>query len=165
MRPPARLLALLTVLAALAMPAGAQQSAGEPQPELPTEPLAVETAQGAVYRFTVEMALTRREQAMGLMFRESLAADRGMLFVFDPPRRASFWMRNTLIPLDMVFIAPDGTILNIAENTQPLSEESRPSDGIARGVLELRGGLTRMLGIRAGDRVLHPAFGAEVPEP
>ncbi|MEQ8964843.1 MAG: DUF192 domain-containing protein [Azospirillaceae bacterium] len=159
------LLALALFAFVLAMPphAAAQQPEGEPQRELPTEPLAIETQRGGVYHFTVEMALTRQQQAMGLMFRESLGADRGMLFVFDPPRRASFWMRNTLISLDMLFIAPDGRILNIARRTEPLSEESRPSDGIARGVLELRGGLTELLGIRAGDRVLHPAFGAEVP--
>ena len=89
------------------------------------------------------------------MFRESLAPDGGMLFVFDEVRPAAFWMKNTLIPLDMLFIGADGRIVNIAEQTTPLSTESRPSAAPVRAVLEINGGLSRMLGIAPGDHVIH----------
>lgn len=156
-----RLFALFAAIVWLALPAaaGAQQPQGEPQPTLPTEDLWIETERGARYQFTVEMATTPQQQSMGLMFREEMAADAGMLFVFPEVRPASFWMRNTLIPLDMLFIDADGRILNIHERTEPLTETSRPSAGPVRGVLEVNGGLTDVLGIEAGDRVLHRAFG------
>ena len=90
---------------------------------------------------------------MGLMYRNALAPDRGMIFPFDPPRQASFWMRNTLIPLDMIFIRTDGTIANIAANTVPFSEEPVLSEGDVAAVLEIAGGRSAELGIRAGDKV------------
>lgn len=108
---------------------------------------------GRSRRFTVEIARTEQEQADGLMGRRSLAPDRGMLFPFDPPRPASFWMRNTLIPLDMLFIRTDGTIARIAANTVPLSEEPVGVEQEMSAVLELRGGRAAELGIREGDRV------------
>ena len=108
---------------------------------------------GRDHRFTVEVARTPEQQARGLMFRESLAADAGMLFPFVPPRPASFWMRNTLIPLDMIFIRPDGTIARIAANTVPMSEESVGVGVPVTAVLEIRGGRSAELGIREGDRV------------
>ena len=113
-------------------------------------------SRGRVHRFTVEVAGTEEEQAQGLMFRESLADDAGMIFPFSPPRPASFWMRNTLIPLDMIFIRSDGTIARIAANTVPLSEESVQSGETVAAVLELRGGRAAELGIREGDRVSWP---------
>ena len=113
-------------------------------------------SRGRVHRFTVELAATPEEQAQGLMFRESLANDAGMIFPFSPPRPASFWMRNTLIPLDMIFIRSDGTIARIAANTVPLSEESVESGEVVAAVLELRGGRAAQLGIREGDRVTWP---------
>jgi hypothetical protein len=82
-----------------------------------------------------------------------------MLFVFDPPRPASFWMRNTLISLDMLFIDADGRIVNIAERTTPQSDAPHRSAGPVRAVLEINGGLSAMLGIAPGDRVAHEAFG------
>ena len=133
----------------------------QPQPaysqaeRLEISELWIETARGGRFRFTVELALTREEQAQGLMFRESLAPDGGMLFVFDEVRPAAFWMKNTLIPLDMLFIGADGRIVNIAEQTTPLSTESRPSAAPVRAVLEINGGLSRMLGIAPGDHVIH----------
>ncbi len=123
-----------------------------------TSELWIETASGARYRFDVELALTPEQQAQGLMHREEMAADAGMLFVFEPERPVSFWMRNTLISLDMLFVGGDGRIVNIGERTVPLSEESVPSDGPVRAVLEINGGLSDMLGIRPGDKVVHAAF-------
>ena len=90
---------------------------------------------------------------MGLMYRNRLAPDRGMIFPFDPPRDASFWMRNTLIPLDMIFVRADGSIANIAVNTVPYSEESVRSEGRVAAVLEIAGGRTAELGIKPGDKV------------
>ena len=87
------------------------------------------------------------------MFRQSLAPDRGMIFPLDPPRAAGFWMKNTLIPLDMIFVRPDGTIANIAENTVPLSLDPVTSVGEVAAVLEIAGGRAAELGIAAGDRV------------
>lgn len=116
-------------------------------------PLVIES-QGRKHRFTVEVARTPEEQAMGLMYRNALAPDRGMIFPFDPPRPASFWMRNTLIPLDMIFVRADGVIANIAANTVPLSEQPVTSDGPVAAVLEIPGGRSAELGIRPGDRVI-----------
>ncbi len=93
-----------------------------------------------------------REQAQGLMNRRALAPDAGMLFPFDPPRAASFWMRNTLIPLDLIFIRPDGRIARIATGV-PLSEEPIEVAEPLTAVLEIPGGRAAQLGIAAGDRV------------
>ena len=111
------------------------------------------TSSTGKHRFTVEVAKTSEEQAMGLMYRNQLAPDRGMVFPFDPPRDASFWMRNTLIPLDMIFVRADGSIANIAANTVPYSEEPVPSDGPVAAVLEIAGGRSAELGIKPGDKV------------
>jgi len=108
------------------------------------------------HRFIVEVARTPEEQQRGLMFRESLGPDRGMIFPYDPPQAVAFWMKNTLIPLDMVFIRADGSIANIAENTVPLSLEAVPSADAAAAVLEIAGGRSAQLGIKAGDRVEWP---------
>ena len=105
------------------------------------------------HRFTVEVARTPEEQTYGLMNRASLAADRGMIFPYDPQIAVAFWMKNTLIPLDIIFIAPGGKILNIAANTTPMSLEPVPSAGPVEAVLELAGGRAAELGIEAGDQV------------
>jgi uncharacterized protein len=109
--------------------------------------------------FHVEIAATPEQMAQGLMYRKSLAPDAGMLFDYGSPQPASFWMKNTLIPLDMIFIAPDGRILNIHERAVPGSLDPIPSAGPVRGVLEVNGGTASRLGIKPGDRVLHPIFG------
>ncbi len=110
--------------------------------------------------FSVELALTPEQRALGLMYRRQLAPDAGMLFDFGPrPQRASMWMRNTFIPLDMLFITADGRIESIAQRTVPQSLESISSRGPVRGVLELNGGTTSRLGIAPGDVVEHPIFG------
>ena len=115
-------------------------------------PLTIRSASGT-HRFAVEVARTPQEQANGLMHRQSLAPDRGMLFPYDPPQPASFWMKNTLIPLDIIFIRADGTIARIAANTVPLSLEPVPSLEPVAAVLEIAGGRAAELGIAPGDRV------------
>jgi hypothetical protein len=105
------------------------------------------------HRFTVEVARTGEEQAQGLMHRKALAPDAGMLFPFSPARPASFWMKNTLIPLDMIFVRPDGSIARIAANTVPQSLEGVGVDEPVAAVLEIAGGRSAQLGIREGDRV------------
>ncbi len=110
--------------------------------------------------FTVELAVTPEQRAQGLMYRRGMAADAGMLFDYSRrPGRASMWMKNTFIPLDMLFIKADGEIESIAARTVPHSLESISSRGPVRGVLELNGGTAARLGIRPGDRVEHPLFG------
>lgn len=104
------------------------------------------------HRFTVEVARTEAQQAQGLMNRRRLAPDEGMLFPFDPPRAASFWMRNTLIPLDLIFIRPDGTIARIATGV-PLSEAQIEVGEPLTAVLEIPGGRAAQLGITTADRV------------
>ena len=116
-------------------------------------PLTVTTANGATHRFTVEVARTPEEQANGLMNRQSLAPDRGMIFPYDPPQPVGFWMKNTLIPLDMIFVAPGGRIHRIEANTVPLSLDPVASGAPVEAVLELAGGRAAELGIAPGDKV------------
>jgi uncharacterized membrane protein (UPF0127 family) len=120
-------------------------------------PLAIEGANGR-FEFQVELAVSPEQRRQGLMFRESLADDQGMLFDFGKPQAITMWMRNTYVPLDMLFIDADGEIAQIAANTQPLSDAVIASRAPARAVLELRGGVTEELGIQPGDRVVHPWF-------
>lgn len=110
--------------------------------------------------FTVELATTEEEKTTGLMYRKELADGRGMLFDFSPEQPVSMWMKNTFIPLDMIFIRADGRILRIAENTEPQSTRIIPSGGLAKGVLEVIAGTAKKYGIAAGDRVAHPLFNA-----
>jgi uncharacterized membrane protein (UPF0127 family) len=97
---------------------------------------------------------------VGLMFRTEVAPDEGMIFDWGSPRESSMWMRNTLVPLDMLFIAADGRIHRIAERTVPLSLATIDSRGPVRATLELRGGIAAERDIRVGDRVLHRLFGS-----
>lgn len=119
---------------------------------LPVVPLRIRHG-SKTFTIRVEVARSPQEQAKGLMFRTTMGADEGMIFPFDPPRGASFWMRNTVIPLDLLFIAPDGRISNIAANAVPYDETPLQSIGPARAVLELNGGRAAQLGIVPGDRV------------
>lgn len=120
-------------------------------------PLTIHSASGT-HRFNVELADTDQKRAIGLMHRPSMAADSGMLFDFKTDGPVTMWMRNTRIPLDMLFITRDGRIANIAERTVPFSETTVPSKGPVRAVLELNGGTSARLKIRPGDRVDHPMF-------
>lgn len=122
-----------------------------------TAPLTIESA-GKNHRFTVEIADTPERRALGLMHRSSLAPDAGMLFDFKVDQPVGMWMRNTRIPLDMLFVARDGRIVNIAERTVPYSETTVASRGAVRAVLELNGGTVARLGIKPGDRLVHPMF-------
>jgi uncharacterized protein len=122
--------------------------------------LEIETKTGK-HRFDVELAITPEQQSQGLMYRQRLAADAGMLFLYPSEQPLLMWMSNTFIPLDMVFINADGRIRRIAERTVPHSLATIGSDGPALAVLELNGGTAARLGIAAGDRVIYPAFGAK----
>ena len=117
-------------------------------------------SKSGVHVFAVEIADTDASREKGLMFRKSLPEGQGMLFDFHEEQPVGFWMQNTYIPLDMVFIRGDGRILRIAENTEPLSTQLIPSGGPVRAVLEVTGGTTRKLGIAPGDRVASPIFNA-----
>lgn len=108
---------------------------------------------GKVHRFQVEVARTDADQAKGLMFRTEMGPDEGMIFPSPYPQARSFWMKNTVIPLDIVFIGADGMISNIAANAVPYSLAPIPSDGPAIAVLELNGGRAAELGIMPGARV------------
>ncbi len=116
-------------------------------------PLTITTAKGQTHKFTVEVASTPEQQSYGLMNRQSMAPDHGMIFPYQPAQPVAFWMKNTLIPLDMIFISPGGRILRIAENAVPLSLEPVGSGDVVEAVLELNGGRSAQLGISAGDQV------------
>lgn len=128
--------------------------------ELETGTLSIETESG-VQSFNIEIADDRDEISYGLMNRESLAADAGMLFDFENPREPSMWMKNTLIPLDMLFITSDGTIQMIARNAVPGSLRTISPGMPVKGVLEINGGRAAELGIMPGDRVDHAIFTAD----
>lgn len=118
-------------------------------------PLTIQS-KGKTHRFTVEVAGTPQEQAQGLMFRTELAPDAGMIFPFPSLKPASFWMKNTVIPLDIIFVRADGRIESIAANTVPYSLDAVSSDGPVAAVLELAGGRAAELGIEPGDTVKWP---------
>jgi uncharacterized membrane protein (UPF0127 family) len=151
---------LVLVAAALLAACGSAPAADETQAAAPRRSpagldlvaLTIEGRSGS-HAFTVEMARTAAQQETGLMNRHGLGPGAGMLFPFDPPRPASFWMRNTLIPLDMIFIRPDGSIARIAANTVPMSETPVAVAEPVTAVLEIAGGRSAQLGIREGDRV------------
>ncbi len=109
----------------------------------------------ARHHFFVEVALTDRQWSRGLMFRKDMAPDRGMLFRYEAERPVAMWMKNTFIPLDMLFVGADGRIKRIAQNTTPLSLETIHSGAPVQAVIELNGGITRRLGIAPGDRVIY----------
>ena len=151
---------LRTALSAAAVLLWAVSSAAiaqAPQPRLPTERLDIVTARG-VRHFTVEVADTDAERETGLMFRNSLPDDGGMLFDFKAQAPVSFWMHNTVIPLDMLFIARDGRIVSIARNARPYSDTPIPSGRPVLAVLEIRGGEASALGVKVGDRVRERIF-------
>ncbi|HEY3719518.1 MAG TPA: DUF192 domain-containing protein [Roseiarcus sp.] len=116
------------------------------------EPLEITTASGQ-HVFQVEIANNEASREKGLMFRRFMPADRGMLFEFEKNQPVAFWMKNTYIPLDMVFIAPDGRVTHVAANAEPLSEAVVPSGGPCIAVLELNGGVAARIGLAPGDKV------------
>ena len=132
-------------------PAPQATELGIPQSGLETVPLTIASA-GGVHRFTVEIARTPDQQTHGMMFRTSIGPNEGMIFPYDFPQEVGFWMKNTLIPLDLVFIRADGTIARIA-TAVPHDETPVPSGEPVAAVLEIAGGRAAELGIREGDRV------------
>ena len=112
---------------------------------------------GGSARFRVEIADDESERARGLMYRENLPAAAGMLFVYDRAQPVSFWMKNTLIPLDMLFIGPDGRVRKVQENAVPRDETPIPGGADIRYVLEIGGGLAARLGIGPGAELRHPS--------
>jgi uncharacterized membrane protein (UPF0127 family) len=114
---------------------------------------------GRDIKFDIEMADTEPRREHGLMFRKQLGAYEGMLFDFFKEEQVSFWMKNTLIPLDMVFIGADGTVRHVHANATPMSTDTIPSESLVRAVLEINGGTARLLGIKPGDKVKHAIFG------
>lgn len=159
-RPSALLLRLALVFAVLlagAIPAArAETGQGEARDGLET--LAIVTAGGA-HEFSVEVMRTEAQRERGLMFRRFLPQDRGMLFIFEAERPVAMWMKNTYLPLDMVFVARTGRVIGLAENAEPLSEAIIPSSAPAFGVVELNAGVAAKIGLKIGDTVRHPAFG------
>lgn len=125
----------------------------------PTASLTIVTAAGGPHKFTVEVATTPGQLEQGLMFRHQLAPDAGMIFDFKTAAAVSMWMKNTWIPLDMLFVDPQGRIVNIHERAVPGSLETIDSGAPVRAVIELNGGTAARLGIRPGDRVIFPIFG------
>lgn len=145
--------AILTALAlSLALPMAACSGDASEEASAATIPVTI-MSKGQAHKFNVEVARTDEEQDRGLMFRTSLPADGGMIFPFAKPRIGSFWMKNTLIPLDMIFIRADGSIDRIAENTIPESLEPVVSGGEVSAVLELAGGTAARLGIDESAKI------------
>ena len=120
--------------------------------------LSIRTAAGVVHYFKIEIARNSRQHAQGLMYRRSMAADAGMLFLYRTTARASMWMKNTYIPLDMIFISGDGRIVGYSERTVPGSLEVITSKRAVNAVLEVNAGTVSRLKIAVGDRIIHPAF-------
>lgn len=157
----------LATLAALALIAGCSPGAADagartatesatpavhPVSGLPISPVKV-TSGAKAHVFRAEVARTGPEQAKGLMFRTEIGDDEGMIFIRNPPDYAAFWMRNTVIPLDIIFVGLDHKIMNIAANAVPYDEKPLPAAGLTSAVFEINGGLAAKLGIKAGDRV------------
>ena len=148
---PRRLAALAAGLLALGFGAAASAQT--------FEPLTIRSATGR-HAFQVEVARTDADRSQGLMYRRTLAPDRGMLFDFGKVEFVSMWMQNTYVSLDMLFIRPDGSVANVATDTEPLSTRTVSSSEPVVGVLEVVAGTAKRLGIKAGDQVEHPMFRA-----
>ena len=142
----------------------AEEKAGDSSAPV-VEKLVVEKSDGTKHEFTVEMATTPEARTIGLMFRKSMDPNAGMLFVFEKEEMRAFWMKNTLIPLDMVFIKKNGVIDSIHANAIPHDETPAPSKGLALGVLEINGGRAAELGIKPGDIIHHNSFGNPLAQP
>lgn len=143
---------LATGAVAQAMPDFSRFSLEQPNQGLEVVPVTITTRKGT-HRYRVEVAATPGQQATGMMYRREMAADTGMLFPMNPPRDASFWMRNTYVSLDIIFIGADGRVLNVAERAEPLSDRLVSSRGPAAAVLELKAGEAKRIGLAPGDLV------------
>jgi uncharacterized protein len=148
------------LILSLWLASGAAPGLAAPLQSFATSTLTIVSAGGGRHRFTVELAETPAQLEQGLMFRTSLAPDAGMLFDFKRATMATMWMRNTLIPLDMLFVDAKGKIVNIEERAVPESDAVISAAAPVRAVIELNGGTAARLGIAPGDRVIYPIFGA-----
>ena len=144
---------ILCVLLLVLGPASAQELV-----DFPHDRLEIVGQGGHHHNFNIELAVTVQQQTQGLMYRHSLAADAGMLFDFHQVKPIAMWMKNTFIPLDMIFIADDGRIAGIAERAIPQSQDIISSPGAIRAVLEVNGGTASRLGLKIGDHVIFPGF-------
>ena len=151
---------LVAVSVGLWLPGVAPAAAQSGLVRFPKATLVVETDK-AEHRFKIEVARDHRQQAQGLMFRRRLARDAGMLFIYRPVQPVSMWMRNTLIPLDMIIIDADRRVSHIVERTVPLSEEAISSRGPVLAVLELNAGTASRLGIKPGHKVVTRAMAGD----
>jgi len=150
---------LRVALFVFALIAGAFAVQAEENPVRPRTPAVVAQADGTIHAFDVELALSNAQRSLGLMYREVLAPNHGMLFIFSSIQPRSFWMRNCLIPLDIIFLKADGTIINIVANAEPGTDTQRRSAGPAKAVFEIPGGRAAELGIKPGDVVRHALLG------
>ena len=154
--------ALTTLLLALPMVSSAQTSKNDVVDFGAPVPLSI-VSEGGTHEFMVERAVSLDQQARGMMFRETMGADTGMIFEFDEPKVATIWMKNTSIPLDILFVRSNGRILKIEHMAQPYKLRSASSEAVVASVVELQGGRSRDLGIMPGDLVKHEFFGTEAP--
>jgi uncharacterized membrane protein (UPF0127 family) len=145
---------------ALFLLAGRADAFADGQPQLKTETVLVKTAKGTA-AFRAEIADTAEARATGLMFRDSMPADHGMLFDFGEVRRVSMWMKNTRISLDMVFADSKGRVVGIAENTVPLSTNTISVNEPVRAVFEVNAGTAKRIGLKRGGHLIHPLFAKE----
>ena len=155
-RPTVPAFALLVLMMGLLSPAARASNVGS----LASQKLQAVTVvtQNGDQTFTAEFASTPAQRARGLMFRTRLPERQGMLFDFRRDQEIRMWMKNTLIPLDMIFIQSDGRIHRIEQNTKPGSLRPISSNGAVRAVLEMRAGTSKKFGVTVGDRVIHPLF-------
>jgi len=152
------LISLSIGFALLATPAFAQTSKNDVVDFGEPKPLTIVTEDGT-HEFMVDEAKTLDQQARGMMFRESMEPDTGMIFEFDEPKVATIWMKNTSIPLDILFVRSNGKILKIEHSHRPYTLRSASSEAVVAAVVELKGGESKSRGIRPGDTVKHPFFG------
>jgi hypothetical protein len=152
------------VLIAAVIAVAPARAEGQAEGRLELSPLVIETLSGA-HRFRVELAASPRARARGLMHRPSLAPERGMLFDYGAPVRIAMWMKNTLIPLDMIFIDGAGRVVNVHSDAVPGSLQTIRSAAPARAAVEVAGGTAARIGIAAGDRVRHAIFGDRIAPP
>jgi uncharacterized protein len=148
---------LYAFLGILVMAFGFRYAAARPT----LEALVIATDSGE-HRFEIEIADTPQQKAYGLMFRTELGPRTGMLFPYGDPQEITMWMRNTYIPLDMVFIRADGTVHRVEARTEPMSERVIASEGNVAAVLEIAGGVAETLKLKPGDKIRHRAFGSPV---
>ncbi len=144
---------------------GARLAAETGRPHFQTSTMRIDGTSSQPLNFEIEVARTPAEQEFGLMYRRTLDDHAGMIFIEEPPRLMTMWMKNTLIPLDMLFVGGDGTILNIAPDAVPESEKIISSGVPVKAVIELAGGASVRLGIKPGDKVVSPALEAAAAHP